>query len=467
VIGPDVLHSPIGIARPEGAAILDELHDTLVSYIAFPSDEAADAVTVWTAATHAQGAWEHATRLVAKSPHKRCGKTRLLEIVSEISHAALRTTNISPAALVRSINESDPPTLILDEGDAVFAKRRGERSEGAEDLRGILNAGHSRGWPYLRWNQQAQRLDSCPTFAMAAIAAIGDLPDTIEDRAVVIVMQRRAPGETVAPFRRRSIAPLHELRDRLHEWVASVRDDLAKAEPQMPVEDRTADTWEPLVAIADAARGDWPERIRKACKVLTASGEEGDADSAGERLLADTKAVFSDDESELRSADLLERLHALDGAPWGDWYGRPLTAHQLARMLRLYGIKPKTKRDGKTTPRMYVRAEFVSAWSRYLPTTQNDQNNQNDEPDASESEPEGDVSIADRQSETPSETRGFVPETAPEPGDVSDVLDVSKGRPDAAIPTGRATRCPSCGERPTRDGDLCFRCAPVTAELAS
>ena len=223
-------------------------------------------MTLFTAATHAQPAWEHASRLVVKSPIKRCGKTRAQEVARELVHKALPTTNISPAALARSINEDDPPTLILDEADTVWGKKD-QRSEGAEDLRGILNAGHSRGWPYVRWDAAARRQEQCPTFAMAIIGGIGDMPDTIEDRAVVLSMRRRAPGESVAQWRtRRAVPQLRGVRDRLHAWVDAEHHRLADAEPELPAEDRAADVWEPLVAIADAAGGDWPARARKACQ---------------------------------------------------------------------------------------------------------------------------------------------------------------------------------------------------------
>ena len=200
-------HVPDPPAVEPGHAVLDALHEKFTKYVAFPSPEAADANVLWTAATHAQSAWEHASRLVLKSPLRQCGKTRDLEIIAETAHRPLRTANISSAALVRSIDEADPPTILLDEADTIFAKRRGEASERAEDIRGIINAGHSRGWPYVRWNASARQPEECATFAMAAIAAIGDLPDTIEDRAVVLPMRRRAPGEYVAPFRRRHALP--------------------------------------------------------------------------------------------------------------------------------------------------------------------------------------------------------------------------------------------------------------------
>ena len=245
-------------------------------------------------------------------------------------HLPLRTVNISSAALVRSIDEADPPTVILDEGDTIFTKRRGEASEQAEAIRGILNSGHSKGWPYIRWNAASRTSEKCETHAMAVIAAIGDLPDTIEDRAAVIGMRRRVAGEHVGQFRRRRALPeLHKIRARLEGWVGSL--DLQNAEPELPVEDRAADTWESLVALADAAGGDWPDRARAACIALT-TGREADADEggAGERLLGDLYAIWHpvDDDGKpsyetprdkIPTPELLDKLKANDEAPWADW----------------------------------------------------------------------------------------------------------------------------------------------------
>ena len=129
-----------------GAELLGQVHAAFTRYVIFPSAEAADAVTLYTAATHAQAAWEHATRLVVEGPIKRCGKTRLQEVARELVHKALPTTNISPAALARSMSQDDPPTLILDEADTIWGKKD-QRAEGAEDLRGIINSGHSAAGP--------------------------------------------------------------------------------------------------------------------------------------------------------------------------------------------------------------------------------------------------------------------------------------------------------------------------------
>jgi hypothetical protein len=350
---------------PIGAAVLAQVHEIVTRYVVWPRPEDADAFVLFVAATHAQPAWEHATRFVLKSPIKRCGKTRAQEVGRELVRAPLSTTNISVAALVRSLNEDDPPTLILDEADAIFGNRK-DRPDSAEDLRGILNTGHSRGWPYIRWDASARQREECPTFSMALIGGIGDMPDTIEDRAVVVSMRRRAPGERVASFRRRRAVPeLHALRDRLHEWVQTQVDELTDAEPDLPVEDRAADVWEPLVAIADAAGGDWPDRARKACAILCEAAGP-DEHTAGERLLADLKGVFGDAAS-LFTTTILERLYTIEEAPWSDWFGRSLTARDLARLLKPYGVSSRNVRTDTGQAKGYHRADLADPWRRYVP----------------------------------------------------------------------------------------------------
>src|SRR5947199_4707818 len=178
----------------DGAAILAELHATITRYVVLPSPEAIDAVVLWIAASHAQPAWAHAPRLVIRGPEKRCGKSRLLDVVEALCRDPFITVNSSPAAVYRSIT-ADPPTMLVDEADTIF----GPKADGNEDLRGLLNAGHQRNRPAIRYDAAANRVEQIPTFAMAPLAGIGAMPDTIEDRAVVIRMRRRANGEKVVP----------------------------------------------------------------------------------------------------------------------------------------------------------------------------------------------------------------------------------------------------------------------------
>jgi len=232
--------------RRDGALILAQVHASITRYVILPSEDAAIGVTPWIAATHAQTAWAHAPRLVIRGPEKRCGKSRLLDVIEGTCHAPLITVNASPAAVYRAIGAAVPPTILVDEADTIFG---GKNAEANEDLRGLLNAGHQRNRPAIRWDPAARQLETIPTFAMAALAGIGAMPDTIEDRAVVVRMRRRAPGEHVAPFRyRRDRLALADLAAQLAGWLAPHLKRLERAEPAMPLEDRAADTWEPLIA---------------------------------------------------------------------------------------------------------------------------------------------------------------------------------------------------------------------------
>src|SRR5690349_4832419 len=226
----------------DGAQLLADLHAALTRYVILPSPEAAVAVALWIAASHAQPAWAHAPRLVIRAPEKRCGKSRLLDVVEATSFRPIMTVNASTAAVYRSIGVADsPPTLLMDEADTIFGAKAGDANE---DLRGLLNAGHQRGRPTIRWDAGTRTVERIETFAMAALAGIGQMPDTIEDRAVVVRMRRRAAGEKVSPYRVRRDGPaLRELADQLSVWLGANLATLEKAEPAMPVDDRAADTW--------------------------------------------------------------------------------------------------------------------------------------------------------------------------------------------------------------------------------
>ncbi|MBK0865472.1 DUF3631 domain-containing protein [Saccharopolyspora sp. HNM0986] len=349
----------------EGTALLDELHDALTRYVILPSPHATDAVVLWIAATHAQLAWAHAPRLVIRAPEKRCGKSRLLDIVEATCHDPFLTVNASSAAVYRSISD-DPPTMLVDEADTIF----GASADANEDLRGLLNAGHQRNRPAKRYDAATNRVESIPTFAMAALAGIGTMPDTIEDRAVIVRMRRRAPGEKVAPYRHRRDRPaLTELAEQVGKWLRGDLAQLERAEPVMPMEDRAADTWEPLLAVADHAGGDWPDRGRQAALALIAETQGDNEGTVRTRLLVDCRTIFGD-HNEIASAELVRQLNTDPEAPWSDYGTHGLTQAKLARLLGEFDIKSGNIRfpDGSQA-KGYRRSDFRDAWNRYCPPT--------------------------------------------------------------------------------------------------
>nr|WP_234348000.1 DUF3631 domain-containing protein [Streptomyces specialis] len=349
--------------------MLDELRESIARFVILPSAHALDAVVLWVAATHLQMAFQHAPRLAILGPVKRCGKSRLLDVVTESVHDPVITVNASPSAIFRSITHQ-PPTLLVDEADTLFGTVKA--AEKNEDLRGLLNAGHQRNRPTLRVGGPEQKVLRFPTFAMAALAGIGDLPDTIMDRAIVIRMRRRAPGETVASFRsRRDIPAFHRLRDGLSAWSAEVLEAASASEPPMPVEDRAADTWEPLVIVADLAGGTWPARARAACRALSASeARQTEDDGLRIRILIDIRRVFAalGDPDALPTARLIAALRDDAEAPWSEHGNGGLTPRGLQLLLRDYGIASANIRfpDGSQA-KGFARGRFLDAWRRYCP----------------------------------------------------------------------------------------------------
>ncbi|MFE4871849.1 DUF3631 domain-containing protein [Streptomyces sp. NPDC056682] len=372
---PAPVDPPVEEAVPDpeptyGSKLLDELRAQIAQFVILPSREALDAVALWIVATHLQPAWQHAPRLAVVGPAKRCGKSRLLDVLTETVHEPMLTINTTPAAIFRSINEDEPPTLLVDEADTIFGPKVAEKNE---ETRGLLNAGHQRGRYVTRVVGNDHTPHKFATFAMAALAGIGDLPDTVMDRSVVIRMRRRAEGEKVKPFRsRRDIPALHELRDRIAAWARPLLDEAAGLEPEMPVEDRAADTWEPLVIVADLAGGSWPRRARAACARMVAAEVAAEEDHpSGARILADIRRVFvvQREVDSLSTDELLHHLRQDPESPWAEWGRSGLTARDLGAMLREYGIKSGNVRLADGTQRKgYMRNKFLDAWRRYCPT---------------------------------------------------------------------------------------------------
>jgi hypothetical protein len=344
---------------------LARLEAFLTKYIAFPTEHEPVAVTLWAAHSHIADQFDWSPYLAVTSAEKRSGKTTLLRLLAlVVPHARFRVLP-SASAFFRAMARTPRPTMLLDEVDAIFGGRQAEKYE---ELRGILNAGTTK-------DTTVDRIEMRGTVAVPvefkvfgpkALASIGDLPDTITDRSIVIRLKRQPKGGHRLPKARiRSIkadaAGIVGTWAFIGTWAFAA--DPERTEVPEELNDRASDNWEPLLAIADEAGGDWPERARTAA--LAISGDEDEPLTTGVRLLRDIHDVFGE-ATFLQSTYLLERLHGVEDAPWNEWYGRPLTASGLAKLLGKYGIGPKQHRiDGPPT-RGYFLADFADAFSRYV-----------------------------------------------------------------------------------------------------
>jgi hypothetical protein len=357
-------------AELDGGALLDDVAAFLRAYVAFPSTHAAVAVTLWAAHTHLAASFDSTPRLALISPEKQCGKSRVLELLELLCAGAEMLSDASAAYLYRRIGAGEV-TILLDEADAIW--KRGKSDETAEALRSVINAGHRKSATVGRveMNGQSGKLVRYRVYGPAAIAGIGNLPDTIMDRAVIVRMRRRAPDEPVRDYRERVTRPEGEaLRDRLQVWALSAAERVGEPWPVLPagVADRPADVWEPLLAVADLAGGDWTKLARAACTAFV-TGARDDTETVGTRLLADLRQIFGD-ASALSTETILGKLHALEESPWGDWYGKPLDPRGLAKLLKPYQIKATQVRIGDSTPRGYRSADLMEAWRIYAPESE-------------------------------------------------------------------------------------------------
>jgi putative DNA primase/helicase len=342
-----------------GAQLLDDIATEIRRYVVL-NMVAAYAVALWVVSDHAFDRFFIFPRLFITAPEKGCGKTTLLDVIERLVRRPLTASNITAAALFRTI-EAARPTLLLDEADTYMRHN--------EDLRSVIDAGHQRNGAVIRTVGEDHEPRRFSVWAPVVIAAIGHLPGTIEDRSVKIPMRRRRPDERVESFRLDRASDLDQLARKAARWATDNADALGVADPAMPnsIYNRAADNWRPLLALADLAGGDWPGRARNAAIESSVDGE--DAASTKVLLLGDIRNLFAcKGANVLFTREILAALDADETRPWSEWKnGKPMTHHQLADQLKPFGIKPRTVRRGAETDKGYKFDWFEDAFARYLP----------------------------------------------------------------------------------------------------
>jgi hypothetical protein len=318
------------------AGLLDAIVEAIRRHVIL-RPEAVVAIALWIAHTYVYELFQHTPRLSVTSPLKRCGKSTLLDVLRTLSYRPLKADNISASGVFRTVEALRPFTLLVDETDSFLANN--------EELRGVLNSGFEASGEVVRvvevkGEHQPVRF---ATFAPVALAGIGTLPSTLEDRSVPIVLQRKGSTEAVQKLRAPDArAALDVLARKLVRWAADRRRHLS-LDPLVPeaMGDREGDISVPLLAIADDAGGDWPKRGRDALLALFGrrNSEEGDGDTSA-LLLTDVRSIFLEMSAlRLFSADIVSRPGAMESRPWPELRnGKAITAPQLARALAPFGI---------------------------------------------------------------------------------------------------------------------------------
>jgi Protein of unknown function (DUF3631) len=274
---PQPWHEPT-----DGGELLRGLSAAIRRHVIMP-DHVADAVAMWVVHTYIVECFGISPRLAIASPEKGCGKTTLLDVLSRLVWRPLSTANATAAAIFRVV-EMSRPTLLIDED--TFLRDN-------EELRGVLNSGHRRGGAVLRTVGDDHEPRPFATYSACAIALIGKLSATLADRSITVELRRRLASEAVEPFRHDRTTHLDILARKAARWASDNADRVRGADPDIPagIFNRVADNWRSLLAIVDAAGGDWPERARR---VLAAMAGANDDQSTGAMLFADIRDIFSE-----------------------------------------------------------------------------------------------------------------------------------------------------------------------------
>lgn len=341
--------------------LLSELTDTIKRFIVC-NESTTHSAALWVVMTWFMEVVQIAPLAVITAPEKRCGKSVLLSILGKLVYRPLMASNITPAALFRSV-DAWKPTLLVDEADAFMRDN--------EELRGLINCGHTRDSAYIVRVVGDEHVPKrfC-VWGAKALAGIGHLADTIMDRAIVLELRRKLPHEVVARLRHAESGLFDDLSSKLARIAVDYGDAMRRARPDLPskLNDRAQDNWEPLLAIADLAGGEWPERARKAALAL--SGSADDHGAVGTELLADIREVFeTKDTNKISTSDLIRALCADDEKPWATYNrGNPIKPRQVAKKLKEYGVTSKNLRIAQSVTKGFECTQFSDAFSRYLAT---------------------------------------------------------------------------------------------------
>lgn len=342
-----------------GGSLVNTVFDILSKRVILP-DGAADAISLWVLLTYCHNAFNVLPLLGITSPTKRCGKTTLIEILQALTDKGLAASNLTPAAAFRTI-EKYSPTLLIDEADT-FLKNN-------DELRGIINSGHTKSSAFvIRVEGDNHEPVKLSTWGPKAIGMIGTLPDTIEDRSIVIQLRRKMPGETVVKTGLNFIDESAGIRAQCKRWCQDNFDNICNVEVSVAPSgnDRADDNWHPLFAIAEVVGGSWPGKVKAAMTKLVALTDD---DVTGAKLLIDIRDIFElTGNDRIFSNDLVDELKALTESPWGDWSrGKGLSANGMGRLLKPFGIKSKNVRIEEEQYKGYTLDSFQDAFNRYIP----------------------------------------------------------------------------------------------------
>lgn len=316
-------------------------------------------LTMYIYLTHLASKLKYVPLLGILSPEPRCGKTTLMEILEALVYSPKKTDNITAAALCKLTEMGH--TILIDEFDTFCDK--------SKEFIGIINSGVGKSGTYTRYGRNGNTIES-PTFGAKIYAMIGTPPQTILDRSIGILQQRKLATEVKKSLQ--TTGSLEYLRHDIELWCkANLKDILSSSEKVPKIEaanDRQADNYHILARIAAYISPDVEAAVRASSSLLISALQEQENVYSGQKLLQDIKFIFEETGVDrMATKELIQRLCRLSDSVWGSYKSnRPIEAHQLAQILKLFKIAPKTIRfGGEGAAKGYYKDMFEDAFGRY------------------------------------------------------------------------------------------------------
>ncbi|MDO4427134.1 MAG: DUF3631 domain-containing protein [Moraxella sp.] len=337
----------------------DEIYTALYGLIdrhIFINEPLKVAFVLWVLFTYLTDIAEFAPIAWITAPERACGKTTLLDLFERVVYRPYAMLDPTKAVIFR-VMDKFKPTLLIDEIDTGLKDKA--------DILGIINGGYSKGKPTGRINSdKGNSLEAFNGFGAKVLCGIGNLQGTTASRCIRFEMKRKGKSDKVTPMNKRTLpfTQTELIRQKCKRWAMDNRQAVDGVEiPLIDISDRAYNSWYILLQIATVL-GVYDKALQ-ACLSICQTKDEP---SQHEQLLHDTREVWHGEKMALRM--LLERLTALDEALWQTYNnGQEMTAHQLGKKLRGFGIDTQTVKTGaSTSAKGYYKTQFVPVWERYL-----------------------------------------------------------------------------------------------------
>lgn len=341
------------VTRLHDAKLLSDLTEFYNKYVTF-TDDYGFVMALWVMATYMFNSFDAFPYVVVTAATKRAGKTRFgIELTSFVASKAKPATAMSGSSMFRIIEEQQP-TVLFDEAE-------GLSSEASGNMRAVLNTGYRKGSVVTK--TAGEEVKEFRTYCPKVFVLIGDVNDTLRDRAIIVRMKRSdSPARMSYTVAQSEGAKLTE---RLKEFIATHKSDIESAYMNLPrlefLNDRDEDIWMPIFALATVVCPDKMEHLKRisvdmatektqssvkfTADEMKAAEEKAQRDEYAAMLIHDMVTVM--DGKNIGSVVLADALKGITTAPWRKFRGDGITPDIIAELLQPFNLAPDAVRVGK------------------------------------------------------------------------------------------------------------------------